>query len=195
MKKIGITGGIGSGKTTVCKIFESIGIPVYYADQRAKWLMSYDSELKSKLKEAFGPGIYHSNGRLNRKAMADVIFHDKKMLNMVNALVHPAVHKDAEKWMSVQTGPYLLYEAALLIENGSYRNFDRIIVVTAPEELRIQRVMRRDKISRENVMARINSQLPQIKKNQLADYLIVNDEKHSLIQQIVQIHKSIGEIS
>lgn len=193
MKKVGITGGIGSGKTTVCKIFESIGVPVYYADIRAKWLMSFNPALKSSLKKELGPEIYHSNGRLDRKVMASLIFNDKDKLEKVNSLVHPAVHRDAARWIKMQISPYILYEAALLIENDSYKNFDRMIVVTAPEELRIKRVMKRDNVSRDQVMARIKNQLPQDIKNQLADYLIVNDGEHSLIQQVVIIHKSITE--
>jgi dephospho-CoA kinase len=191
MKKIGLTGGIGSGKTTVCKIFQSIGIPVYYADPRAKALMSFDPVLKAVLKKELGPEIYHRNGRLNRKVMANLIFNNKDKLNTVNALVHPAVNRDSANWMKDQDASYCIYEAALLIENGSYKNFDKLIVVTAPEELRVYRVMKRDRITKEQVLSRISSQLPQDQKNHLADYLIINDGDHSLIQQVADIHRDI----
>ena len=188
---IGLTGGIGSGKTTVCQIFQSIGIPVYYADPRAKWLMSFHRPLKNALKQALGSDIYHRNGRLNRKAMADIIFHDKDKLEQVNKLVHPAVHQDAAEWVKKQTAPYIIYEAALLIENGSYTSFDFLIVVTAPKEIRINRVMKRDNIDRKQVLARINNQIPQGIKNLKADFLITNDGYHSLIQQVVEIHQQL----
>jgi len=191
MKKVGITGGIGSGKTTVCNIFQTLGIPVYSADIRAKWLMSYQAELKLEVKRILGTEAYHGNGRLNRKYVASRIFNNKDLLKQINSIVHPVVHRDAESWFSKQTSPYALYEAALLIENDSYKSMDALIVVTAPQELRVKRVVLRDKTTRKAVEARINNQLPQKEKDALADYLIVNDEKTSLITQIINIHKEL----
>ena len=192
MLRVGITGGIGSGKTTVCKIFESMGIPVYYADKRAKYLMSYNWELKLKIKSILGKDAYHRNGRLNRQYVASKIFNDPKLLNKVNSLVHPAVHEDAMAWFKSLRGiPYALYEAALLVENGSFRNLDNLIVVSAPKELRIKRVVKRDKTSKEEVIKRINNQLPESKKIEVADHVIINDETHSIIESVVKVHRNL----
>jgi dephospho-CoA kinase len=191
-KIIGITGGIGSGKTTVCKIFESLGIPVYNADVRAKYLMNHDVRLKGKIKSLLGKEAYHRNGRLNKAFVAKKIFNNKELLAGINAIVHPAVHHDAALWaQNNPDAPYLLYEAALLVENGSYKNFYKIIVVTAPEALRIARVMKRDGIEESAVRARMKNQLPDGKKTALADYIINNDENESILQAVVRIHRDI----
>ena len=189
---VGITGGIGSGKTTVCKIFESMGVPVYYADKRAKYLMTHNWELKTKIKSLLGKNAYHRNGRLNRQAVAQKIFNNRSLLEKVNSLVHPAVHQDALAWFSsLDKTPYALYEAALLVENGSYKSFDKLIVVSAPESLRIDRVVRRDKTSRKEVALRIKNQLPESEKIKVADYVIVNDETHSIIESVVKVHRNL----
>ena len=189
---IGITGGIGSGKTTVCRIFESIGIPVYYADDRAKYLMNYNKELKSQIKEILGNGAYHRNGRLNRPYVASKIFNDKSLLKAINSTVHPAVHMDAAQWFQSQgETPYVLYEAALLVENGSYKSFNKLIVVAAPEDMRIDRVVSRDKVDRSDVKARINNQLPQSDKLAVADYVINNDETQSIVKTVIELHRKI----
>ncbi|MDX1667272.1 MAG: dephospho-CoA kinase, partial [Saprospiraceae bacterium] len=165
MLKVGITGGIGSGKTTVSRIFESIGIPVYYADDRAKWLMKNDAQIVRKIKKAFGEEAYTSEGELNRTFLADRVFGDEEQLRRLNRIVHPAVRRDADHWHLNQSGvPYTLKEAALLFESGSYRYLDRIISVTAPRALRIKRVMKRDGVSRGKVLARIEHQIPEAEK-------------------------------
>lgn len=192
MKRIGITGGIGSGKTTVCNIFKSIGIQVYEADLKAKKLMTHNKALKAQIKSILGPAAYHRNGRLNRAYVASKIFADQKLLGMINKAVHPAVNQDAVIWFnSIKESPYALYEAALLVENGSYALFDKLIVVTAPEELRISRVMKRDKTSKAAVQARMKNQLPEKDKVKVADYIIVNDGNESLIEQVVHVHREL----
>ena len=194
---IGITGGIGSGKTTVCRIFESIGIPVYYADIRARYLMNHNRKLKAQIKKILGHKAYHRNGRLNRRYVADKIFNDKKLLKAINEVVHPAVHLDAADWYQSQVNvPYALYEAALLVENGSYKSFNKLIVVAAPEELRIKRVVKRDKTNLKQVGARIRNQLPEKDKIAVADYIINNDETQSVIKLVIELHrKLLSEIS
>lgn len=192
IKKIGITGGIGSGKTTVCKIFEALGIPVYYADDRAKWLMTNDSNLIASIKNLFGAAAYFENGELNRAHIAQIAFHDPQKLAQLNALVHPVVFSDSEQWQQAQQHvPYTIKEAALLYESGSYQKLDQIIVVTAPIEIRIQRVMDRDKTTYEAVEARLNKQMPEAEKVQKADFVIYNDGKQALLPQVLNIHQQL----
>lgn len=193
MYHLGITGGIGSGKTTVCKIFETLGIPIYYADERAKYLMSHDPELIAGITELFGKEAYLEPHVLNRTQIAKIAFNDKEKLNQLNALVHPAVGRDGLAWQTAQQNvPYTLKEAALLYESGSYRSLDKIIVVTAPLELRIQRVMARDEAKRAEVEARIAKQMPEEEKVKLADFVIYNDGEQALIPQAVAIHRRFG---
>lgn len=191
MLRVGITGGIGSGKTTVCKIFETLGIPIYYADDRAKYLMEHDPTLIQAIKNTFGSGAYNGE-TLNRPYLAEKVFHNKTELAKLNALVHPAVAFDAEQWANVQHGvPYTLKEAALLFEAGSYKQLDKLIVVTAPEEVRTERVMLRDNVTAEAVKARMANQWPESDKVALADFIINNDGQHSLIDQVLNVHKAL----
>ncbi len=194
MWKIGITGGIGSGKSTVCQVFEWLGIPVYYADVRAKWLMQYDAELRQAIMQLLGQDAYLPDGSLNRPYIAGVVFRDADTLQRLNQLVHPAVHRDAEQWCLAQHAPYTLREAALLYESGGYRLMDKMIVVTAPEELRIQRVMARDGASREAVLARMAQQWPEAQKAALADYLIRNDGQALLLPQVLALHQVLRKL-
>lgn len=191
MKTIGITGGIGSGKTTCCRIFETLGIPVYFADVRAKKLMTSDKLLKSQIKELLGKESYYRNGRLNRGYIANQIFNNKSLLKQMNALVHPAVGRDVIGWATKQKSDYVMYEAALLVENGSYKNFTKLIVVSCPEQERIRRVTTRDGSTVEEVKARMRNQLAEEKKVAVADYVIVNDGNEMLIPQIMEIHEEI----
>ncbi len=192
MLKVGITGGIGSGKTTVCKIFETLGIPVYYADDRAKWLMTHDPELVEAISNTFGQAAYSPEGQLNRAYLAKVVFGDAEKLAQLNALVHPAVFRDGSQWHQSQTGaPYTLREAALLFESGSYRAIDKMIVVTAPQEIRIKRVMERDQVTADAVLARIEKQWPEEEKVKRADYVILNDGERLLVPQVLEIHRSL----
>jgi dephospho-CoA kinase len=190
--KIGITGGIGSGKTTVCRVFEVLGIPVYYADDRAKWLMANDEELIGKVKAIFGAAAYDKSGQLNRAHIAKLAFGNEGLLQQLNVAVHPAVGKDAEEWHAEKSGmPYTLKEAALLYESGSFERLDAVIVVTAPEEVRLQRVMERDGAEEEAVRARMRKQMPEKEKARRADYIIENDGQHSLIRQVRSIHQEL----
>ncbi|MFT5168378.1 MAG: dephospho-CoA kinase [Saprospiraceae bacterium] len=192
MIKAGITGGIGSGKTTVCKIFEVLGIPVYYADERAKWLMVNDPDLIRQLKAAFGDEVYFKNGILNRQYLANLIFNDQSKLETINNIVHPAVQLDSEIWNSEHgTVPFTLKEAALFFENGSYVKMDKMITVTAPESLRIQRVIARDHTDEASVKARIDKQLPESEKVKLSDFVINNDGSQSLILQVLAIYNQL----
>ena len=191
MIKIGITGGIGSGKTTVCKLFESLNIPIYYADGRAKWLMGNDPQLKKNITELFGEEAYLVDGTLNRVFISSVAFQNQAKLSELNAFVHPAVQKDGEIWFSQQkNAPYAIKEAALLIESNSYKQLDEIIVVTAPVEVRVERVMLRDNMKKESVMARVSKQMSDKERAQFADYVIDNNGK-DLMEQVMKIHGMI----
>ncbi|NRB48345.1 MAG: dephospho-CoA kinase [Saprospiraceae bacterium] len=197
MLRLGITGGIGSGKTTVCKIFETLDIPIYYADDRAKWLMVKSPSLQTGIIQLFGDKAYAADGSLNRAHIGGIAFKDPAKLQKLNALVHPAVFVDGENWQQEQLAlgvPYTLKEAALIYETGSYKMLDKVIVVTAPEEIRIQRVMKRDKLTAEEVKERIARQMPESEKVEKADYVIQNDGQHSLIKQVLQIHQAILEL-
>ncbi|WP_420317484.1 dephospho-CoA kinase [Ekhidna sp.] len=189
---IGITGGIGSGKTTVCKIFEVLGAKTYYADERAKALMESDQELISEIKSMFGDEAY-SDGKLDRKYIAKRAFNDQSLLERLNNLVHPAVGRDVSVWKKQQSdSPFLLKEAALLFETGSYKLLDKNILITAPEDLRIKRVIKRDSHRTESdIKAIIQKQMSDDDKIPLADFVIDNGEDSSLIKQVMKVHQSI----
>ncbi|BDS09661.1 dephospho-CoA kinase [Aureispira anguillae] len=194
MLKVGITGGIGSGKSTVCRLFEKFGVPVYYADDRAKWLMNYQEDLKTKIQKEFGVGVYDEDGRLNREYLAGIVFNNKAKLETLNAIVHPAVFDDGKNWQEEQEAlgvNYSLKEAALLFETGSYASLDKIIVVTAPEDMRIKRVMERDNTTEEAVRARMSKQMPQEEKVKKANYVIDNTAWESLRAQVSKIHEDL----
>lgn len=192
MWKVGLTGGIGSGKSTVARIFETMGIPVYYADDRAKQLMVEDPALVEGIKLLFGPEAYQADGALHRAYIAKRAFGEPSLLKQLEALVHPAVFADGNRWHTAQTGtPYTLKEAALLFESGGYKELDKVITVSAPTDLRISRVMRRDQTTREAVEARIRQQMPDEEKVQLADFVILNDGAHSLVEQVWAIHQQL----
>lgn len=188
MLKIGLTGGIGSGKSTVAKVFETLGIPVYYADERAKLLMNEDEELKEKIQQTFGAETY-TDGKLDRRQLSGIVFNDAKKLEKLNEFVHPATIKDAEKWMREQSSPYAIKEAALIFESGSQEYLDHVIGIYAPAPLRIQRVMDRDHISKEEVKARMNKQIQEDIKMRLCDFVITNDEQKLLIPQVLELHQ------
>jgi dephospho-CoA kinase len=189
MKQIGITGNIGSGKSTVAKIFASLGIPIYDADARAKLVMTNNVPLKEALIQLLGQQAYHANGSLDRAFIAAKVFKNQDLLNGLNALVHPAVYKDYEDWVLVQTAPYVVKEAALLYESESYKQLDKIMVVHCSDELRIQRTMQRDQSTREAVVERLQKQMPQAEKMARADFLINNDESQLLIPQVMNLHQ------
>ncbi len=192
--RAGITGGIGSGKSTVCQIFQGLGVPIYYADIRAKWLMQYDEDLKKGIIGIFGPSAYTSEGQYDRPWVAQIAFSQPEKLAALNALVHPAVERDSRAWHEEQAmhgAAYTIKEAALMIESGSHLKLDVLLVVTAPEALRLERVMERDGLSAAQVQARIDSQLPETEKVRLADYVINNDGEHLLLPQVMEIHRQL----
>jgi dephospho-CoA kinase len=190
MLKVGITGGIGSGKSTVAKVFEVLGIPVYNADDASKKLMNTDDTLKEKIQLAFGKAAY-TNGLLNRPYIASIVFNNPAQLALLNAIVHPATIKDAAGWMQRQSAPYAIKEAALIFESGSQQTLDTVIGVYAPSALRIHRVMQRDKVSREEVINRMNKQIDETIKMRLCDYVICNDDQQLVIPQVVKLHEQL----
>lgn len=190
-KKIGITGGIGTGKSFVSKIFKTLGVPFYDADYEAKAIMSTDDSVRKALTYAFGMETYCEDGSLNRKWLAAQVFNDEARLKLLNSIVHPAVIAAGESWSRAQRGPYSLKEAALLFESGSYKFLDYTILVTAPLALRIARVQKRDGISSAEVMQRINNQMPEEEKVSMADFILINDEVTPLLPQIEKIHSTI----
>lgn len=189
MLKIGITGGIGSGKTTVCGIFRALSIPVYDADREAKKLMNAHEGLVRAVKEAFGEAAYTPAGELDRQYLAARVFNDEAALARLNAIVHPVVIQAANDWADAQDAPYTVKEAALLFQSGSYVHNDFNIVVAAPDELRIRRVMQRDGLSEEQVRARMDKQLPQDEQINQADYVVWNDGSHPLIPQVLELDR------
>lgn len=194
--RVGVTGGIGSGKSTVCRMFEVLGIPVYDADDRARGLIVEDPAIRAGIVALFGPDAYLPDGSYNRSLVAGIVFHQKEKLAELNALVHPAVEKDSSRWHAEQEAkgvPYTIKEAALMVESGSHKHLDRLIVVTAPEALRIRRVMDRDGLPEAAVSARLRNQLPEAEKVKLADYEIVNDGQTPLVPQVWNVHRALLE--
>mgnify|MGYP003385552304 CR=1 FL=1 len=190
MLKIGLTGGIGSGKTTVAEVFAQLGIAIYLSDDRAKALMVSDEELKSDIISLFGEESYDV-GQLNRPFIASKVFSDKKELEKLNALVHPALKKDFDLWCNEQTSPYVLKEAAILFESGANKGLDKVILVEAPKEMRLSRVMNRDSVSSDSVLARMEVQWSDERKKLLSDYVILNDDKCSVLEQVLKIHNEL----
>ena len=191
MIKVGVTGGIGSGKSMVCQVFANLGIPVYNADVRAKQLMNENTGIKEQLISKFGSMIYKL-GRLDRALLASIIFSDKESLEFVNHLVHPVVGQDSEKWFLLhQNEIYCVKEAALFFETGTNHEMDLMVTVFAPEELRYQRVMERDGITVDQVKIRMVNQLPEDEKMMKSDFVVRNDDKNSIIEQVINIHQLI----
>ena len=194
MLYVGLTGGIGSGKSTVADIFKVLGVPVFFADEEAKKIMQQDAGLVARIQKEFGPHTY-TNGQLNRKVLAEIVFSDPYKLARLNAIVHPVTIAAAEAWMTVQTTPYVIKEAALMFEAGSSLHLNHIIGVTAPEPMRIQRVMLRDKVTRQQVLDRMNRQINESLKMKLCDFVIVNDEQRLLTEQVIRLHEKLLSFS
>lgn len=190
MLKIGLTGGIGSGKTIVAHIFEVLGIPVYYADEAAKKLMNEDPELKKQIVQRFGAAAY-KEGKLDRQFLGELVFSDPEKLARLNEIVHPVTLNDAAQWMLRQKTPYAIKEAALIFEANLQSYFDYVIGVTAPESLRIDRVIKRDQSSREKVMKRIRQQMNEEEKISLCDFVIQNNELEAVLPQVIRIHERL----
>lgn len=199
MKKplqIGITGGIGSGKSTVCRIFSTLGVPVYDADSRAKSLMTTDGILMSQIKKEFGSLSFRLDGNIDREYLARTVFQDKVKLEQLNKLIHPRVALDYERWVSEQKSDYVLKEAALLFEAKSYLVLDKIILVHTPAEIRINRVLKRDpQRTRQQVEDIIRNQMQDEEKLKLADFNIVNDESKLVIPQVLELHETFRSMT
>lgn len=188
IKRIGLTGGIGSGKTTVAHIFETLGIAVYYADDAAKKLMNENEDLRSSILRHFGPHAY-TNNQLNRSFLSSLVFSNDEKLALLNSLVHPVTIADADIWMQEQTSAYIIKEAALIFESDAWKHVDKVIGVSAPYELRIKRAMQRDNISAEQVQARMSKQMDEAEKMSRCDFVLNNDEKELLIPQVIALHE------
>lgn len=186
MKRIGITGGIGAGKSLVAEIIKAMGYPVYNSDERAKELTESNPKIKEGLIHLFGEEIYQ-NDTLNKFALAQAIFSDESLREKVNALIHPIVREDFNLWTLAQNNSLVFNESAILFETGSFKNFDAIILVYAPKELRIKRIMKRDNCSENEVLKRMNSQFSDEEKYQLTEFRVLNDEQTPLLVQVEQI--------
>lgn len=198
MKLIGLTGGIGSGKSLVADLFRTLGIPVYESDARAKMLMQEDPDVRRKLTDLFGDEAWLPDGQLNRPGIASKVFGDRTLLEKLNAIVHPAVYLDLKKWMAEAgqlDAPFVIQESAILLEENLTARLSATILVVAPEEIRIQRVMTRDHVSREKVLSRMQHQWPDEQKVPLADFVIYNDGQRPLIRQVIDIADAIGRSS
>ncbi|WP_297793592.1 dephospho-CoA kinase [uncultured Eudoraea sp.] len=193
MRIVGLTGGIGSGKTTVAKLFKELGIPVYNSDSRAKELMCESEELKTAIKDLLGKKSY-KNESLNKKYIADKVFTNKNLLQKLNAIVHPAVKKDFMAWVEKKSTPYVIQEAAVLFENGSYKNFDKMILVKAPKADRLERIMKRDKHEKEEILARMENQWKDSEKIPLSDFIIENIDLEKTKLQVHSIHDQLLKI-
>jgi dephospho-CoA kinase len=192
--RVGLTGGIGSGKSIVAKVFETLGMPVYYADDAAKRLMNENEDLKALIKKHFGTAAY-KDGILDRKYLAEKVFSNKEKLELLNSIVHPATIKDAEEWMRRQTTPYAIKEAALIFESGAQQYLDYVIGVYAPAILRIHRSMKRNNITKEEVTGRMNKQINEEIKMKLCDFVITNDEQQAVLPQIMELHEKLQKLA
>ncbi len=190
MIKVGLTGGIGSGKSTVARVFNVLGIPVFVADDAGREILAEDPEVQQAVSARFGPRVFQ-NGVIDRKELAAVVFNDAAALKDLNALVHPAVRAAFRKWSLEQKGPYVIMEAAILAENEGYMAFDRIVVVSAPEELRIQRVMARDHVDAQAIQARMRNQVSEDVRLRIADHVIHNDDTRLVIPQVLEVHAAL----
>ena len=193
MIKVGITGGIGSGKSTVCKVFKVMGIPVFDADAIAKQLMTSDPEIIKSLIKAFGTAVYLPNGLIDRKYLAGLVFKDESLLAKLNSIVHPAVLKEFNEWCSTKQTTYILHEAAILFESGFYKLMDKIIAVVTDEDERIERVIKRDGATIELVRQRIQNQMSDTERIKMADFVISNNDNELIIPQILTIDKKLRE--
>jgi dephospho-CoA kinase len=191
VKRIGITGGIGSGKSIVCKVFELLGVPIFYADNEAKKIYD-DEKVKTLLINKYGFEIYLPDGKLNKEKLSKIIFSNQDELKYINSLIHPLVAKAYSEWCEKHKHiPYTLKEAAILFESGAYKELDKVITVSAPVELRINRVMKRDNLTRIQILERMKHQWEEEKRIKYANFVIYNDDEHLVIPQILDLHKKL----
>ncbi len=194
MIRVGVTGNIGSGKTTVCNIFSQLGVPVYYADERGKYFLETPA-VKQEIIHTFGDDILEREGGIDRQKLAAHVFNNQDMLNRLNAIIHPRVRTDFLHWAAEQSqARYVIQEAAILIESGQHKNMDKIILVRAPEDIRIHRVCNRDHTDADHVRQRAKYQMPEEEKSKFADFAIYNDGKQALIPQVQRIHKILSSL-
>jgi dephospho-CoA kinase len=196
MLKVGITGGIGSGKTIVCRVFALLGVPVYDSDFRAKWVMHHDPLLRQQLIKAFGEKAYTPAGQLDRPYLASLVFNQPEKLTLLNSLVHPRVKDDFTSWLALhQNYPYILKEAALMYESNAYKQVQKVITVSAPLAVRLARVLQRDPHRQPaDVQAIIDKQLPEAERQQRADFIIFNDDRQPVIPQVLALHQTLLHI-
>ena len=188
MLKVGITGGIGSGKSTVCQVFETLGIPVFYADRAAKGIVDSDASVIAEIKSLFGDDIY-LNDKLDRKKVGSIVFSDTTLLQKMNAIIHPATIAFGKEWMEKQHTPYVIKEAAIFFETGSNKDMDVMIGINAPPETRIERIISRDTTTRDNVLDRMATQMNDEEKMKLCDHIITNDGTSAIIPQVLALHQ------
>jgi dephospho-CoA kinase len=191
MTKIGLTGGIGSGKSIVARVFRVLGVPVYNSDERAKALYVESGEVQRAVIDLLGDNAYHSDGKLNRDYVGQRVFSDREMLEKLNKIIHPAVGRDFQAWVDQQESPYIIKEAAILFESGANRGVDKVLAVMAPDDIRIQRVMQRDGVSESEVRRRMANQMNQDELVKRSDFVIVNDNRRLIVPQILKIHENI----
>lgn len=192
MFTVGLTGGIGSGKTTVCRVFSVLGIPVFNSDEQAKLLLQDDPEVKAAVLQLFGSSVYPA-GVLDRKALAQLVFNDPKALAGLNAIVHPAVRRAFKEWAESQQAPYVINEAAILVETGAYPSFDRLVTVEAPEDVRLARVMARDGSPEEQVRQRMSNQATEAQRREVAYAVIENDGHSMVLPQVLALHEKFNQ--
>lgn len=193
MMKVGLTGGIGTGKSTVAKVFQVLGVHVYNSDIRAKQLLHESPELIENLKKEFGKEMYSEDNQLIKEKLSDLVFKNKEALEKLNSMVHPVVVEDFNNWcLKYGSEKYIIKESAILFESNTYKNLDKIISVYSPIDLRIKRIIKRDGISKEKVLEIMNNQWPEKNKMELADYVILSDHEHSIIDQVLAFHREFS---
>jgi dephospho-CoA kinase len=191
--KIGITGGIGSGKSIICKIFHELGVPIYYADEEAKKLVKEHPEIKNEIVKEFGSDTYSASGELERTKLSEIVFKNPDLLKKLNLIIHPRVKQHFLDWSAqFEDLPYVIKEAAIIFESGSYKHLDKVIMVYAPEELRIRRVLQREGMSEESIRERMKNQISEEEKIKKSDFIIYNDETRLIVPQILDLHQKIN---
>lgn len=190
MLRIGVTGGIGSGKSTICNIFKNLGVPIFTSDEVGKEILSNDESVKQEVMKKFGKDMYNAQGDLDRERLASLVFNDQEALNDLNTIVHPKVSEAFDLWCQEhEKSPYVIKEAAILLESGAYHDLDKIIHVFAPKDERIKRVMKRDGVSEEQVKKRMRFQYSDEERNNLADFIIMNEPNKDMLPQVMELHE------